>query len=438
MKPIVAIVGRPNVGKSTLFNKMTRSRDALVDDLPGVTRDRIYGDCQWDGVAFTVVDTGGFSEFRSEQYVPLVRYQVMQAIEEADAIIMLFDGREGVTLVDTDLVHQLRQSEKPVFYGVNKIDGPRHESLLGDFSVLGVGPLYPISAEHRYGMGNLMDALTAVLPQAMPETPADRIRLAVIGRPNVGKSSFVNRLLGDERLVVSDLPGTTRDAIDTICKVGSEEYVLIDTAGIRRKKLVREKLEKFSVIKALKSLNRCHIALVMMDAVHGITDQDVRIAGYAWERGRACIILLNKWDLVDKDRPTTRRHVDRVRERLKFVNFAPIWTISALTGQGMHKIFDSVKAVYEQYTMRVGTGRLNRILETIIRRYEPAMYRGRRVKFYYSTQTSVAPPTFVCFVNYPEGIHFSYERYVLNQLREALALDKTPLRLMFRKRDKKI
>jgi GTP-binding protein len=436
MKPIVAIVGRPNVGKSTLFNKMTRSRNALVDDLPGVTRDRIYGDAQWDEVAFTVVDTGGFSEFHSEQYVPLVRYQVIQAMEEADAMIMLFDGREGVTPVDRDLVQRLRQSDKPVFYGVNKIDGPRHESLLADFSVLGVDPLYPISAEHRYGMGDLMDALTAVLPQATPETAPDRIRLAVIGRPNVGKSSLINRLLGDERLVVSDLPGTTRDAVDTICKVRGEEYVLIDTAGIRRKKLVREKLEKFSVIKALKSLNRCHIALVMMDAVQGVTDQDVRIAGYAWERGRACIILLNKWDLVEKDPTTAKRHVDAVRERLKFLSFAPIWTISALTGQRTLKIFDSVKTVYEQYTMRVTTGRLNRIFETIIGRQEPAMYRGRRIKFYYSTQTSVAPPTFVCFVNYPEGIHFSYERYMVNQLREALAMDKTPLRLMFRKRDR--
>ncbi len=436
MKPIVAIVGRPNVGKSTLFNKMTRSRNALVDDFPGVTRDRIYGDAQWDEVAFTVVDTGGFSEFHSKQYVSLVQYQVMQAMEEADAVVMLFDGREGVTPVDRDLVQRLRQSDKPVFYGVNKIDGPRHESLLADFSVLGVDPLYPISAEHRYGMGDLMDALTAVLPQATLETVADRIRLAVIGRPNVGKSSLINRLLGDERLVVSELPGTTRDAVDTICKVRGEEYVLIDTAGIRRKKLVREKLEKFSVIKALRSVDRCHIVLVMMDAVQGVTDQDVRIAGYAWERGRACIILLNKWDLVEKDAATAKRHVDAVRERLKFLSFAPIWTISALTGQRTLKIFDSVKTVYEQYTMRVSTGRLNRIFETIIGRHEPAMYRGRRIKFYYSTQTSVAPPTFVCFVNYPEGIHFSYERYIVNQLREALAMDKTPLRLMFRKRDR--
>ncbi|OEU78312.1 MAG: ribosome biogenesis GTPase Der [Desulfobacterales bacterium S5133MH4] len=437
MKPIVAIVGRPNVGKSTLFNRMTRSRKALVDDLPGVTRDRIYGDARWDDATFTVVDTGGFSEFESEEFAPLVRYQVMQAIEEADAIIILFDGRQGVTPVDTDLVQRLRQSSKPVFYCVNKIDGPRHESLLADFSVLGVDPLYPVSAEHRYGMGDFMDALTASLPQAAPETVSDRIKLAVVGRPNVGKSSLINRLLGDERLVVSELPGTTRDAVDTICRVNKKEYLLIDTAGIRRKKQVRKRLEKFSIIKALKSLHRCDIALVMMDAVQGITDQDVRIAGYAWERGRACIILLNKWDLVEKDATTAEQYVQTVRDKLKFVSIAPVLTVSALTGQRVFKIFDWVETVHEQYTTRLSTGRLNRIFKTILSRHEPSIYRGRRIKLYYGTQTSVAPPTFVCFVNYPEGIHFSYERYMINQLREALGLDKTPIRLLFRKREKK-
>ncbi len=437
MKPILAIVGRPNVGKSTLFNRMTRSRKALVDDFPGVTRDRIYGDAQWNDVSFTVVDTGGFSEFESEQFVPLVRYQVIQAIEQADAIIMLLDGREGITPVDTDLVQRLRQSSKPVFYGVNKIDGPSHESLLADFSILGVEHLYPISAEHRYGIADFMDALTAVLPKTASEPASNRIRLAVIGRPNVGKSSLINRLLGDERLVVSELPGTTRDAVDTVCNVRGKEYLLIDTAGIRRKARVREKLEKFSIIKALKSLNRCHIALVMMDAFDGLTDQDVRIAGYAWERGRACIILLNKWDLVEKDSTTAKRHVQAVKDRLKFLGFAPVLTISALTGQRTLKIFDWVETVYDQYITRVSTGRLNRILETIVSQHEPTVYRGRRIRLYYATQTSTAPPTFVCFVNYPEGIHFSYERYMLNQLRERLGLGKTPMRLVFRKREKR-
>jgi GTP-binding protein len=437
MKPIVAIVGRPNVGKSTLFNRMTRSRKALVDDLPGVTRDRIYGDAQWDEVSFTVVDTGGFSDFESDQLAPMVRYQVEQAIEEADAVIMLFDGRQGVTPVDADLVQKLRQSSKPVFYGVNKIDGPKDESALADFSVLGIGPLYPLSAEHRYGVVDFMDALTAVLPRTTPETSWNRIRLAVIGRPNVGKSSLINRLLGDERLVVSEFPGTTRDAVDTICRVNDKEYVLIDTAGIRRKKSVQKKLEKFSVIKALRSLNRCHIALVMMDAAKGVTDQDVRIAGYCFERGRACIVVLNKWDLVKKDPSMAKGFVEEVKERLKFLSFAPVLTISALTGERTLEIFDWVGPVYEQYTSRVSTGHLNRVFETMVHQHEPPAYRGRRIKLYYGTQTSVAPPTFVCFVNFPEAIHFSYKRYMVNQLRETLGLDRTPIRIVFRKRPEK-
>jgi len=437
MKPIVAIVGRPNVGKSTLFNRITRSRKALVDDSPGVTRDRNYGDARWDDVSFTLVDTGGFSDFESEEFGHLVRYQVIQAIEEADEIVMLFDGRQGPTPIDTDLVHLLRRSSKPVFYGVNKIDGPRHESVLSDFSVLGVDPLYPVSAEDGYGLHDLMDALTAVLPRSTPEAASHRIRLAVIGRPNVGKSSLINRLLGDQRLLVSEIPGTTRDAIDTICKVNNKKYILIDTAGIRRKGRVRKKLEKFSIIKALRSLNRCDIALVMIDAVEGVTDQDANIAGYALERGRACIILLNKWDLIEKDSKTAEQYVNAVKDRLKFLSFAPMLTISALTGQRAFKIFDWVDSIYGQYTTRISTGRLNRVFEAIINQHQPPVYRGRRIKFYYATQVSAGPPRFVCFVNFPEGIHFSYERYVINRLREKLGLDGTPIRLIFRKREKK-
>ncbi len=437
MKPIVAIVGRPNVGKSTLFNRITRTRKALVDDSPGITRDRNYGDARWGDISFTLVDTGGFSDFASEEFGSLVKYQVMQAIEEADAIVALFDGRAGVTPIDTDLVQMLRQSSKPVFYSVNKIDGPRHESVLSDFSVLGVDSLHPVSAEHGYGVHDLLEALAALLPVSAPEPASHRIRLSVMGRPNVGKSSLINRLLGDERLVVSEIPGTTRDAVDTICKVNDKEYVLIDTAGIRRKGRVRKKVEKFSIIKALRSLNRCDIALVMMDASEGVTDQDVRIAGYALERGRACIILLNKWDLVEKDSKPAERYVNKVKDRLKFVSFAPILTISALTGKRAFKVFDWAECVYEQYTMRISTGRLNRRLEAIINQHQPPAYRGRRIRFYYATQTSVAPPTLVCFVNYPDGVHFSYRRYVINKLREGLGMDRTPIRLIFRRREKR-
>ncbi|OEU52149.1 MAG: ribosome biogenesis GTPase Der [Desulfobacterales bacterium C00003060] len=437
MKPVVAIVGRPNVGKSTLFNRITRSRKALVDNSPGVTRDRNYGDAQWDDVSFTLVDTGGFSDFESEGFGPLVKYQVMRAIEEADAIITLFDGREGVTPIDTDLVQRLRQCRKPVFYSVNKIHGPRHESFLSDFAVLGVDPLYPLSAEHGYGVHDILDALVAVLPRCTIDDASKRIKLAVIGRPNVGKSSLINRFLGDERLVVSEIPGTTRDAVDTICKVNNKEYVLIDTAGIRRRGRVRKKLEKFSIIKALRSLHRCDIALVMMDASEGVTEQDANIAGYAVERGRPCIILLNKWDLVEKDSKTAERYVNTVKDRLKFLAFAPVLTISALTGQRNIKIFDWVETVYEQYATRISTGRLNRIFETIVSKHQAPSYRGRRIKFYYAMQLSAAPPKFVCFVNYPEAIHFSYERYVINQLREATGMDRIPIRLVFRKRGKR-
>ena len=438
MKPIVAILGRPNVGKSTLFNRMTRSRNALVDDFPGVTRDRNYGDVEWDGTSFTVVDTGGFTDLESEELGPLVRHQVMVAIEEADALVLLLDGRQGLTPIDGDLVQRLRQSNKPVFYTVNKIDGPRQESSLSEFSALGVEPLYPVSAEHGYGLHDLMDALTASLPRSLPERPPDRIRLAVVGRPNVGKSSLINRLSGDERLVVSDVPGTTRDAIDIVCKVNGKDYLLIDMAGIRKKARVKKKLEKFSIIKALRSLDRCDIALIMMDAAEGVTDQDASIASYAVERGRACIILVNKWDLVDKDQVTIKKYVAAMRERLKFLQFAPVLTISALTGQRILKIYEWVETVYEQYTRRISTGKLNRVFGAIVSRHPAPVYRRRRVRFYYATQVVSSPPTFVCFVNYPEGVNGSYARYLTNALREALSLDLTPIRLLFRKREKNV
>lgn len=437
MKPILAIIGRPNVGKSTLFNRLTRSKAALVDDFPGVTRDRIYGDARWDDKTFTVVDTGGFPEFESHEFAPLVRFQVEQAMEDADAILMLLDGRQGLTPTDTDLVQRLRSSPKAVFYCVNKIDGPKFESLLSDFFALGLENFYTLSAEHGYGLHTLMDDVVETFPTPAEEAKSRQVRLTVVGRPNVGKSSLINCVLGDQRLVVSDEPGTTRDAIDTVCKVDGQEYLLIDTAGIRRKKSVHQKLEKFSVLKALKSLNRCHIAILMLDATVGVTDQDARIAGYIAERRRACMVLLNKWDLVEKDTSTAKRHIEAVRERLRFMPYAPVWTVSALEGRRVFRIFEYTKALYDQYTTRTGTGQLNRIIQDIVRQNEPTIYRGRRIKFFYATQTYTAPPTFVCFVNYPEGIHFSYKRYVTNRLREAIGLDKTPLRLIFRKREKK-
>ena len=331
MKPIVALVGRPNVGKSTLFNRLTRSRDALVDDLPGVTRDRNYGEAEWEGIPFTVVDTGGFSGQIDDRFADAIRQQVFLAIEDADAVVMLMDGKHGLSPFDHDIVAHLRSAAKPVFYVVNKIDGPEQESVLTDFYSLGLDKLYPLSAEHRYGYNDLMDALAGSL-NPTEETDRDEIKLAVVGRPNVGKSSLVNRLIGEERHLVSAIPGTTRDAVDSLITHDRKDYRLIDTAGIRRKGKVTQKLEKFSVLKALRSLDRCDVALILIDASEGITDQDISVAGYAYDRGCGCIFLLNKWDLVEKDHRTEKHYLARLREEAKFLAYAPVITISALTG----------------------------------------------------------------------------------------------------------
>lgn len=433
MKPIVALVGRPNVGKSTLFNRLTRTRDALVDDFPGVTRDRNYGDAQWDGIPFTVVDTGGFSGQPDDGFADAIRRQVFLAIEDADAVIMLMDGKHGLSPFDQDIVAHLRNAGKPAFYAVNKIDGPEQEGTLVDFFRLGLDQLYPLSAEHRYGLGDLLDALTASFP-ATVEAPREEIRLAVVGRPNVGKSSLINRLTGQERHLVSDVPGTTRDSVDSILTYHHKQYRIVDTAGIRRKGKVSRKIEKFSVMKALRSLDRCDVALILIDASEGITDQDISVAGYAYERGCGCIFLMNKWDLVEKDNRTLKAYVERLREEAKFLAFAPVLTVSALTGQRVQRIFEYVNEVYTQYAARVPTAKVNRILDQAMKDKEPSMHQGRRIKFYYATQVSSQPPTFVLFVNYPEAVHFSYRRYLLNQIRQATGLDKTPVRLLLRQR----
>ena len=439
MKPIVAIIGRPNVGKSTLFNRITRTKDALVDDFPGVTRDRHYGDATWNNIDFTLVDTGGFTE--GDDFADQIRYQVRQAIDDADVILLLLDGREGVSPFDRDILDLLRSVEKPIFYAVNKIDGVEQEIYLSDFYQLGLEKLYPVSAEHRYGLTDLLDelsgALSASAAGAAQKQAEDRIKIAVVGRPNVGKSSLINRILGQDRLLVSDIPGTTRDAIDSICTMNGKSYLLVDTAGIRRKGKVSRKLEKFSIIKALRSLDRCDVALMVIDASEGITDQDISIAGYAYDRGCGCIMLLNKWDLVEKDSNTVKDYYERLHDQAKFLGFAPAMTISALTGQRVTKIFKLVDEVYEQYTRRISTGRLNRILEKAIEKNTPSLHRGKRIKFYYAAQISTRPPTIVCFVNYPRAVHFSYKRYLLNQLREDSGLGKTPIRLLFRQREGK-
>jgi len=437
MKPIVAIIGRPNVGKSTLFNRITRTKDALVDDFPGVTRDRHYGDATWNDVEFSLVDTGGFTE--GDDFADEIRYQIHQAIADADVILVLLDGKAGISPFDSDILGLLRSIDKPIFYAVNKIDGAEQEIYLAEFYQLGLETLYPLSAEHRYGLTDLLDDLAKVLAELPPPSQKDQdeamIRLAVVGRPNVGKSSLINRIMGQNRLLVSDIPGTTRDAIDSVCRMNGRSYLLVDTAGIRRKGKVSKKLEKFSIIKALRSLERCHVALIVMDAAEAVTDQDISIAGYAYDRGCGCIMLLNKWDLVEKDSNTVKAYYERLHEQAKFLSFAPAMTISALTGQRVAKIFKLVEEVHEQYAHRIATGQLNRIIERAIEKNTPSLHRGRRIKFYYAAQISTRPPTIVCFVNYPQAVHFSYKRYLLNQLREESGLDKTPIRLIFRPRE---
>ncbi len=434
MKPIVAIVGRPNVGKSTLFNRVTRTRDALVGDLPGVTRDRHCGNAEWNGVEFTLVDTGGFSDDDSDGFAGLIRFQVRQAMADADLIVLLMDGKNGVSPFDREILEILRKVKTPVLYVVNKIDGAEQEAKLYDFYGLGVEKLYPVSAEHRYGVNDFLDDLIISFSNRVQTPEQEMVRVAVVGRPNAGKSSLINKVLGEQRLLVSHIPGTTRDAIDSAYEVNGKPYLLIDTAGIRRKGKVDGKIEKFSVIKALRSLDRCDVALIVIDAEEGVTDQDISVAGYAFERGCGCIFLLNKWDAIEKDNRTVKRYTEQLRYVAKFLSFAPVLTISALTGLRVQKIFPLVDEIYAQYSSRVGTGPTNRILEKAVEKNEPSLHKGRRLKFYYATQTASSPPTFVIFVNYPDAVHFSYRRYLVNRLREGAGLDKTPIRVVFRER----
>ncbi len=434
MKPIVAIVGRPNVGKSTLFNRITGTKDALVDDFPGVTRDRNYGDAVWDEIEFTLVDTGGFLYDESDFFSEQIRSQVRQAIADADVILLLLDGREGISPFDREVVELLRPVLKPVFYAANKIDGFEQETHLYEFYSLGIEKIFPVSAEHRYGVADFLDELVDSFPEAEKEENEEMISLAVVGRPNVGKSSLINNILGENRLLVSNIPGTTRDAIDSVCEINNKSYILVDTAGIRRKGKVSRKIEKFSIIKALRSLDRCDVALIVIDAYEGVTDQDVTVAGYAFDRGCGCIFLLNKWDIVEKETKTEKNFVETLRMDAKFLNFAPVLTISALTGKRVSRIFKLADDVYNQYSIRIATGQLNRLLEKAIERNEPSLHRGKRLKFYYATQIKSAPPTIVCFVNYPEAVHFSYKRYLINRIREGAGLEKTPIKLIFRQR----
>ena len=438
MKPIVAIVGRPNVGKSTLFNRIAGGKKAIVWDEPGVTRDRNYSDVEWEESAFTLIDTGGFEPASKDRIFVQMREQCQLAMDEADVILFMMDGKEGLTPSDREIVDILRKLNKPVFYIVNKIDGPKHEEKALDFYGLGIEQIYSISAEHGYGANELMEEVTKALPNAAEEKSDEEVtKVAVIGRPNVGKSSLINRLLGYKRVLVDEIPGTTRDSIDTFFERDGKRYALIDTAGIRRKSRISLRLEKYSIVEALRTIDRSDVALLLLDSREGVTDQDARIGGFIHEKGKGCILIVNKWDLVKKDSQTIVRYEEEVRANLKYLSYAPVLFISALTGQRVGKVLDVVDDVSAQTRKRIPTAQLNRYFGKWVEEFPPPLYRNRIVKMNYITQVSVSPPTFVIYTNIQGGVHFSYERYLMNKMREVFGFEGVSVRLLFRKKGRK-
>lgn len=437
MKPIVAIVGRPNVGKSTLFNKIGRKRLSIVDDMPGVTRDRIYMDANWLNHEFTMIDTGGIEFDESNHMLASMRQQAQIAMEEADVILFLVDGRAGLTAQDEEVAHVLRRTKKPIVLGVNKIDSPQREVDIYDFYNLGLGDPIPLSASNLMNIGDLLDAVVASFPEnTEDEHDDDEIRIAVIGRPNVGKSSIVNKILGEERVIVSDVPGTTRDAIDTHFMENGIKYTLIDTAGMRRRGKVEEPVERYSVIRSLRAIDRSDVVLLMINAAEGITEQDKKIAGYAHESGRGVVIVVNKWDIYpEKDDKSTLRFTEDLRDEIGFLQYAPVLYASALTGQRVSRVTALVKYVAEQQSMRIKTSILNELIRDAISVNPPPMHRGRQLKILFMTQVDIRPPKFILFVNDPELVHFSYLRFIENKLREHFGFEGTPLRLIVRKRN---
>ena len=438
-KPLVAIVGRPNVGKSTFFNQMAGHRIAIVEDTPGVTRDRVYADCEWLTHKFTLIDTGGIDPQSDDPLLKQMRRQAEIAIETCDVILFFVDGKQGMTADDETVADLLRRSGKPIILVVNKIDNIRMMDGIYDFYQLGIGDPIGISSVNLLNLGDLLDEVVKYFPEGSEEETEDgSISVAVVGKPNVGKSSLVNRILGEERVMVSDIAGTTRDAIDTRFKKDDDEFIIIDTAGIRKKKAIEyQSLERFSVVRSLAAIDRCDVAVLVIDAKEGVSEQDSKIAGYIDEKGKAAMIVINKWDAVEKDTGTLEKYTKEVREKLKFMSYAPVVFISALTGQRVDRILKMVKSVYEQASRRVTTGLLNDILSDAQNALQPPATSGRRLRIYYATQQSVMPPTFVFFVNDENLMHFSYERYLENHFRKAFGFEGTPLRFILRERQNK-
>ena len=440
MKPLVAIVGRPNVGKSMLFNKLIGQRLSIVEDTPGVTRDRIYGESEWCGRKFRLVDTGGIEPRTDDQILSFMREQAEIAIQHADVIIFLTDVKTGLTASDQEVANMLLRSRKPIVRAVNKMDSTgRVDPDFYEFYNLGLGDPIAVSAVHGHGTGDLLDAcLQYFPPEDDEEEDEDVIKVAIIGKPNVGKSSLTNRILGTERMIVSNVAGTTRDAIDSYFENEQGKYVFIDTAGMRKKSKVDDVIERYSVLRATMAIDRADVCLIMIDAQEGVTEQDTKVAGLAHEAGKACIIVVNKWDLVEKDGKTMDKMREEVRNGLAFMTYAPILFISAKTGQRVDRLFELIKFVDSQNALRISTGMLNDVLADATARVQPPTDKGKRLKIYYMTQPSTRPPTFVCFVNRADLFHFSYQRYLENRIRDVFGLEGTPMRFIIRERgDKK-
>ena len=436
-KPIVAVVGRPNVGKSTLFNALAGENISIVKDTPGITRDRIYTDVTWLERTFTLIDTGGIEPDSKDVILSQMREQAQIAIDTADVIIFLVDVKQGLQDADSKVADILRRSQKPVVLVVNKVDSVnKYMADVYEFYNLGIGDPIPVSAANRTGLGDMLEAISAHFPEDLgPQEEDDRTRIAIIGKPNVGKSSIINKLLGENRLIVSDVAGTTRDAVDTEVKYRGKEYVFIDTAGLRRKNKIKEELEHFMIVRTVSAVERADVAVLVIDAQEGVTEQDAKIAGIAHDRGKAVIIAVNKWDAVEKNDKTIYRFSEKVRDILSFMPYAELLFISAKTGQRMNKLFETIDVVSENHSMRVQTGVLNEIMAEAVAMQQPPTDKGKRLKLYYITQVAVKPPTFVIFVNDKELMHFSYTRYIENQIRETFGFRGTPLHFIIRERN---